>query len=196
MGETGKGWVRPAPHERAEEEVGVGQERPLPMGHSRSLRGDLPQLPLTAPRAPRPGLLATRPSGAGPTPADTAHTTICLLFLAPAHPKAIAAFPTPTGRMWDFPGCEMQPRGALKAGPVTQPLEMEPGQYRRALASSCASSPRPGASEILHPLVFRPALNFATQEVNKLTSPARCTLIALEKQTHDFYFKNISFLSS
>lgn len=196
MGETGKGWVYRAPHERAEEEVGVGQERPLPRGHGRSLRGDLPQLPQMASRAPRPGLLEMRSWGAGPTPADMAHTTISPLFLVPTHPKAVAVFPTPTGRMWDFLGCEMQQRGALQAGPVTQPLAMEMGQYRRALASSCTNSPCLGASEILNPLVFHPALNFATQEVIKFISPARYTLIGLEKQTHDFYLKNISFLSS
>lgn len=39
---------------------------------------------------------------AGPEPADAAHATISPLFLVARYPEAVAAFPTPTGRMWDF----------------------------------------------------------------------------------------------
>lgn len=55
-----------------------------------------------------PRMLSTMSWHAGPEPTVTACTTISPLFLMPTHPEAVAAFPTPTGRMWDFPGCEMQ----------------------------------------------------------------------------------------
>lgn len=101
------------------------------------------------PCVPGTGTLSARSRDAGPEPVDTACTTISPLFLVAMHPEAVAAFPTPTGRMWDFPGCEAedgcetQQRGALQAGMVTQPLAMGRGQYRRALPSPCAQQPKP-----------------------------------------------------
>jgi len=58
------------------------------------------------------------------------------------------------------------------------------------------SSPSHRVFAYLHPSVFHPALTPATQEVKKLIWPVGDTLTGLEKQTKDFYFKNISFLSS
>lgn len=95
------------------------------------------------------GMPSARSRDAGHEAADTARTTISPLFLVATHPEAVAVFPTPAGRMWDFPGCEAedgcetQQHGALQAGPVTQPLAMGRRQYRRAVPSRCAQQPEP-----------------------------------------------------
>lgn len=49
---------------------------------------------------------------AGPEPADAARATISPLFLVARYPEAVAAFPTPTGRMWDFSW--LRSRGRLR----------------------------------------------------------------------------------
>jgi len=84
--------------------LGLADQR----GCGQACRQRWPQAPLTAPCALGAATASARPQDTGPEPADAARTTVSPLSLVAMHPEAVAVFPTPTGRMWDFPGCEAE----------------------------------------------------------------------------------------
>lgn len=201
LGKTGKGKVWRAPCQKAGRQDEVGQQRPFAGGPGTSpWVTHLAVLGLANSRAVGrqcwlPGMLSARSWHAGPEPAATARATVSPLFLVPMHPEAVAAFPTPTGRMWDFPGCKMQQQEAFWLGQWLS-CQRWAEDSSDGLSPLCAcSSPSHGALANLNPFVWHPTPNSATQE-KKLISPEGDTPTGLEKQTDDFYFQNISFLSS
>lgn len=159
----------------------MGQERQFPGGPGRSPRREvtlfihLPALGLAnSGAAAMAGTPSARFWDTGYNPTDTARTTVSPLFLVAMHPEAVAVFPTPAGRMWDFPGCEAedgcetQQQEALQAGSaVTQLLVMSRDSADALSPRGLCGSPSPGALASLNPYVFRPALNFAIREVKK-----------------------------
>lgn len=159
----------------------MGQERQIPGGPGRSPGGEVALvMHLAALGLANSGAvgMAGTPSArfqdTGPNPTNTARTTVSPLFLVAMHPEAVAAFPTPAGRMWDFPGCEAedgcetQQQEALQAGSaVTQLLVTSRDSADGLSPHGVCGSPSPGAFASLNPYVFHPALNFAIQEVKK-----------------------------